>query len=125
MGKRKGKHGASTWAFPGGHLEWNETVAKCASRETSEETGIIIDPILFRKLTFTNDIFSADDKHYITLYMEAPWYSDLGEARVMEPNKCEEWKWFSSPPEPLFLPVQNLIDTGFNLWGWNYDGQHG
>jgi 8-oxo-dGTP diphosphatase len=122
MGRRKGAHGAGSWSFPGGHLEWNETVGKCASRETAEETGLIIAPTSFKQLTFTNDIFSVDDKHYITLYMESAWYG--GEARVMEPNKCEEWGWFSSPPEPLFLPVQNLLDTGFNLWGWNYDGNH-
>lgn len=122
MGKRKGAHGASSWAFPGGHLEWHETVAQCAARELQEETGLVIYPTSFKQLTFTNDIFSVDDKHYITLYMEAAWND--GEARIMEPAKCEEWGWFSSPPEPLFLPVQNLLETGFNLWGWDYDGNH-
>ncbi|MBO7502392.1 MAG: NUDIX domain-containing protein [Paludibacteraceae bacterium] len=30
------------WAFPGGFLEMNETVARCAERELEEETGIVL-----------------------------------------------------------------------------------
>jgi len=115
MGKRKGSHGAGTWSFPGGHLEWNETAGSCAARELLEETGIRIDPLTFKKLTFTNDVFSVESKHYITLYMEAPWNGE--EPRVLEPGKCDRWAWFAVPPEPLFLPVENLLADGFKLWG--------
>jgi 8-oxo-dGTP diphosphatase len=114
MGLRKGSHGAGTWSFPGGHLEKGETVGRCAVRETEEETGIKISPLMFRKFTFTNDVFTVEDKHYVTLYMEASWSG--GEAVVMEPNKCEKWAWYSSPPDPLFLPVKNLLEDGFKLW---------
>lgn len=30
------------WAFPGGFLEMDETVARCAERELKEETGIVL-----------------------------------------------------------------------------------
>ena len=30
------------WAFPGGFLNMNETVARCAERELKEETGIVL-----------------------------------------------------------------------------------
>ena len=30
------------WAFPGGFLEMEETVARCAERELEEETGIVL-----------------------------------------------------------------------------------
>lgn len=117
MGKRKGSHGAGKWSFPGGHQEWGETVAKCASRETEEETGFVIPEDAFYKLTFTNDVFSpSEDKHYITLYMAAE--CPLGEPRLMEPAKCEEWRWWAEPPpeDELFLPIVNLLKDGFYPW---------
>lgn len=112
MGLRKGSHGAGTWSLPGGHLEMGESVAECAWREVREETGLHILQSTVRKLTFTNDIFEAEGKHYITLYVEAD--SGGGEPRVLEPDKCDEWRWCSSPPEPLFLPIKNLLAEG--LW---------
>ena len=40
VGKRKGSHGDGTWAFPGGHLEYGETIFECGKRELEEETNI-------------------------------------------------------------------------------------
>ena len=40
--KRRGAHGDGTWAFIGGHLEFNETPEEGAIRETFEEIGIKI-----------------------------------------------------------------------------------
>jgi len=111
MGLRKGSHGAGT----GGHLERGETVAECAARELLEETGVAIHPNSFQKLTFTNDIFTVEDKHYVTLYMAAMWSSDASEPRILEPDKCAEWRWHASAPSPL---VENLIKGGFDPWGF-------
>ena len=45
FGKRKGSHGEGEYAFPGGHLDYMETIEDCAKRETFEETGIEIENI--------------------------------------------------------------------------------
>lgn len=37
LGKRIGSHGANTWAFPGGHLEFSEEFEDTATREVDEE----------------------------------------------------------------------------------------
>ncbi len=43
LGKRKGSHGAGYFAFPGGSLEYMETITDCIHREIAEEVGIIVD----------------------------------------------------------------------------------
>ncbi|MCP4130362.1 MAG: NUDIX domain-containing protein [bacterium] len=113
LGKRKNAHGAGGWQFPGGHLEFNESVEDCARREVLEETGISIKNISTGP--YTNDIFAPENKHYITLYMIAQYNS--GTVEVKEPHKCEIWDWFEPArfPEPLFLPIQNLLKQGFDF----------
>lgn len=112
LGKRKNSHGDGTWSFPGGHLEFGESVEDSAKRETKEETGLMIDS--FEKSVFTNDVFEEENKHYVTLYAIAK--ISEGEPVVAEPEKCEEWKWFDwdNLPNPLFVPIENLLKQNFN-----------
>lgn len=112
FGKRKNSHGDGTWSFPGGHLEFNESWEDCAKRETMEEAGIKITNIRFG--TATNDIFPAEEKHYITIYILSDY--DSGEVKIMEPEKCDKWEWYdwNHLPQPLFIPIQNLLETHFN-----------
>lgn len=113
MGKRINSHGHNTWNFPGGHLEFGESPEQCAIRETLEETGLSIKNIAAGP--YTNDIFEGTTpKHYITLYMVAEYAS--GNPQVLEPEKCLEWGWFSwdDLPLPLFLPIKNLVDSGYD-----------
>jgi len=65
--------------------------------------------------SFTNDIFRQENKHYITLFIVADHES--GEPQITEPESCEKWEWhdWKNPPEPLFIPLQNLIKQGFEL----------
>jgi len=111
LGLRHGSHGAETWAPPGGHLEFGESVEHCARRETREETGLELGAI--RAGPYTSDIFAAEEQHYVTLFVTA----DAGkkEPELREPAKCRGWEWFSwsALPEPLFLPLASLRRQGF------------
>ncbi len=52
--------GKDTWCYPGGHLEFGETVFDAGIREANEETSLKVNNPRF--LCVTNDIF--EDKHY-------------------------------------------------------------
>jgi 8-oxo-dGTP diphosphatase len=108
VGKRKGSHGAGTWALPGGHLEPGESFETCCKREVLEETGLIINNIT--PVVFTNDVFHQEGFHYITLFFKGEYES--GEAIVAEPRQCEEWRWVSLEhiPRPIFLPLRNALE---------------
>lgn len=112
MLKRKGSHGQGQWAIPGGKLEFGESIEHCASRECLEELGIEIQEL--KILGITNDIFTAEGRHYITIWIAAN--HKKGEPSIMEPEKCSEIGWFDleNLPKPLFLPLENIIGTP--LW---------
>lgn len=121
IGRRINSHGNKTWAFPGGHLEKYESFIDCASRETKEETGLIegidIKYTSLNPIAITNDLFKEDNKHYITLFMEAQQISNKF-PKIMEPNKCEKWTYMPwekiLKEKQIFLPIYNLIKQGFN-----------
>lgn len=112
FGKRKGAHGEGTWSLPGGHLEFGETPEQCAIREVFEEAGIGISNAV--RVAFTNDILEKEQKHYVTLYIASDYAG--GDVRVMEPDKCEEWRWvdWDDLPRPLFIPIENLLRQGYS-----------
>lgn len=111
LGKRKGSHGEGSWQFPGGHLEYQESIEDCAIREVYEETGLKITNLRYGP--YTNDIFEPEDQHYITLYVIADYESGILESR--EPDKSQQWSWHNwhQLPEPLFLPIENLLKQRF------------
>ncbi|KJX93130.1 nudix domain protein [Zymoseptoria brevis] len=120
LGRRKGSHGAGTYALPGGHLEFSEDPATCAAREALEETGLEVVDIEF--FTATNDYMPDEGKHYVTLWMVGRRKDEDREAEVLEKDKCEGWEWcawekFAEEAgeegevegRRYFLPMRNLL----------------
>lgn len=112
LGKRKGAHGAGTWALPGGHLAYGESIEACAHREVMEETGLSIRDL--KRGPYTNDTFSKEQKHYVTLFIISCYAS--GQVHIKEPDKCEAWEWFywDQLPQPRFLSLENLLRLPFD-----------
>lgn len=93
LGLRQGSHGEGEWCFPGGHLDFEETIFETAKREVKEETGLEVED--FELISISDDFryIKTDGKHYVTIGVKAAYKG--GEVRLMEPEKCKEWRWFS------------------------------
>jgi 8-oxo-dGTP diphosphatase len=98
LGCRKGSHGAGTYAWCGGHLEFGETLEACAVREVREETGLVVASL---KLLCVSNII-AYDKHYLDF--EFLTEVEPGQPQVLEPDRIESWGWYEldNLPSPLF-----------------------
>lgn len=95
------------WKAPGGHMDFGETPEETAIREVREETGVTISDVKFRVMT--NDVFEADKKHYVTVWMEAKYVS--GEPKADAPEEESEVRWFTwdALPEQIYLDLQHLL----------------
>jgi len=110
LGKRKGSHGAGQWGLPGGTLEYGESFADTAYREMAEEIGSQVKttrPIPISTINLTEYM----PKHYVDIGMVCIWLS--GNPKVMEPDKCEEWRWFNmnALPANTFFTVPRIVDA--------------
>jgi 8-oxo-dGTP diphosphatase len=111
IGRRVGAHGDGDWSIPGGHLEFGESFEETARREAKEETGLEITNLRFGAVT--NDLFTKENKHYISIWMMSSWKS--GTVAVTEPDRNIDFRWitFDELPDRLFLPWNQLKASEF------------
>ncbi|MFZ1075055.1 MAG: NUDIX domain-containing protein [Minisyncoccia bacterium] len=109
LGLRAGAHGAGEWAFPGGHVEFGETVFQTAVREVKEETDLNVGECKLISVCDEMRYIKTDNKHYLNMGVLGIIAS--GEPKVMEPQKCKEWKWFplDSLPKNLFESTERTL----------------
>jgi 8-oxo-dGTP diphosphatase len=97
LGKRLNAHGAGLWGL---------TIAPSARIE---------------KADYSQDFFSENDSHYITLYFHVRLIDCDGEVQNLEPNKKESWEWFSRenfpPHSETFCKTYDIFMN--NKWMWD------
>lgn len=94
LGKRKNSYKAGTWGLPGGRLEKNEPLRACARRELLEETGLIGN--VFDYVGVIRELQgNKAEKGYNFIHFAYSCADCSGNVKLNEPDKCEEWEWFS------------------------------
>lgn len=105
LGPRQKPPEAGSWQLPGGFLATGEMVFDAATRLVREKAEVIIQPLKLGP--YTNNVFPEIDFHSVTLYVLANLKPDQ-----IANNPAPGWQWFDldNLPQPLFLPLQRLLD---------------
>lgn len=79
------------WEFPGGRVEFGETMEMALIREIREEYDFKV--TVLHLLDVIDHILPEEGQHWISpTFLCSP---AGGNPRIMEPNKCEEIGWFA------------------------------
>lgn len=101
--KNRGFH-QNSWIFPGGQMDFGETIAQCAVREVWEESGLNV------KVEGLIDVVSETnvDKHVVFINLLA---HGEGYPEVKEPQEIIEWKWYPADqlPENTTISARNAV----------------
>ena len=86
----KAKNERGLWEFPGGSVEYGETLAEALVREMAEEYGVEI--AVGELLDVVDHILPEEGQHWVSPTFVCRIVS--GQARILEPAKCSEIGWF-------------------------------
>ena len=93
------KNERGLWEFPGGSVEFGETMAEALRREMREEFGIEI--TVGELLDVVDHILKEEGQHWVSPTFLCTITS--GEPSIMEPEKCAEIGWFRPDEVPKEL----------------------
>ena len=103
----KAKNERGLWEFPGGSVEFGETMADALRREMREEFGIEI--TVGELLDVVDHILKEEGQHWVSPTFLCTIAA--GEPYIREPAKCAEIGWFRPgevPQELTQISRQNL-----------------
>jgi 8-oxo-dGTP diphosphatase len=101
---------AGLWGFPGGKIEFGETVTAAAMRELLEETGVQAEA---QDIITTLDILVPDSsgalhQHYILIAVQCRWMSGMPAAG----DDALDARWFPvAELDPSKLPMSADVDV--------------
>lgn len=104
----KAKNERGLWEFPGGSVEFGETLTAALRREMAEEFGITIE--VGTLLDVVDHILPAEGQHWVS-----PTYLCrivAGVPEILEPEKCSAIGWFALAELPTALSQitrENLV----------------
>lgn len=90
------------WEFPGGSVDYGETLAEAIHREIQEEFGMSIK--IVAQLHVADHILPAENQHWVSATFIA--YANGDEPEIREPHKCSAIGWF--PIDDLPYPLSQI-----------------
>lgn len=109
--RRRSPPQADEWGFPGGGLDFGETVAEAALRELREETGIEAEAteVLTAVDLLDRDPVGCIRYHYVLIAVLAEYRSGQSQPR----DDVTEARWFSPDdlPTPLCADVAAVVES--------------
>ena len=104
---KKSKNNVGYWAKPGGSIEFGETAVAMIKREIKEEINIELD--IWGELPHTDHIIKKEDQCWMAINFLANYKK--GKIKNMEPDKCDELRWFSlnKLPKNLAQPTKESL----------------
>ncbi|HEY6011872.1 MAG TPA: NUDIX domain-containing protein [Nitrospirota bacterium] len=87
---REARNERHKWEFPGGGVEFGETLEQALMREVKEEYGITIE--VLQLLDVVDHIIPAEKQHWVSPTFLCRITDGL--PRIREPHKCEQIGWF-------------------------------
>ena len=101
----KTKNERGCWEFPGGSVEFGETLTAAIKREFLEEYWMDIE--IVELLDVSDHILIAEQQHWVSPTFIARHVG--GTPQIAEPDKCTGIGWFalSALPQPLSIVTQD------------------
>jgi ADP-ribose pyrophosphatase YjhB (NUDIX family) len=106
--RRRNPPDAGCWGFPGGHVEFGESLKVAAARELHEETGLVADPL--ELLPLLEELKQDDQGRHFAHFILVPVRFEFAGGEARAGDDADEVAWWT-PGTPLPGACSDGVET--------------